>query len=181
MQGGAVGLQLFQHARLLGLALHEEHSHYGRDGNSDKNDAEGAKGPSKVEVRVEEVGNLGAGERNSNSRSAVDAKHDHAVPQRGHVGKHDIDNEHHTKVTNVVERVRRHIRLHVLASGFHDHSNNGKQNHDEEALRTTPDIDDFGNDELAASREDGRKNADDVEKTVLLERGRNEGVQGALD
>lgn len=151
LEVGTVGLDLLEHTSLLGLALHEEHDGGGRGADTEHDDGESTEGPAEVEVGVEQVGDLGTGEDDDDVRGAVDAEHDHTVLEGGHIGDHDVEDEQHTKVTDVVDGVGGDVGFHVLADGLHHDTDARAENHDQEGLRATPDVHDLGDGDLATS------------------------------
>lgn len=168
-------------ARLDSLALHPKHDNHDRNTHSNKDDGESAKRPPEVQVGVEQVGNPGASKGARNSRCAVEAKHDHAVAEGRHIGEEHVNDIHHADVAGPVKSVGADVRLHVLACGLHDETDEDEGEHGDEALDAAPDVDDLGEGETRAAADDGGDDADGGEEAVLAELGRDVGAQGALD
>lgn len=156
---GAVRHFLLYCARLEGIALLPDHDHNDRNTRSHHHDSKGTVTPSPADLVVEKVRNSWPGESAGDCRGAVDTEHDHPVPQRGHIGQHDINDIQDTEMSDPVESVCSEISLYVLAGGFHDHANDKHDEHDHEPFNPTPDIDDLGKWEFRGTTEDGRDDA----------------------
>lgn len=162
----ATGLFLLQDTNLGGLALHDHHVQGNRERHTGNDDGKGAERPAEVEIIVEQVCNFGASEGAGNCGRTVDAEHDHAVFQRGHVGEHDINHIHHANVSGPVKGMRAKVCLDVLAGSFHDHADNDNQQHENEARNPTPDVDNFGKRESRTTTENGRYDANTGKETM---------------
>lgn len=135
---------LLQDTNFGSLSLEDVHGQDHRERDTGNDDSEGTERPSKVEIKVEQVGNPGAGEGAGDRRRAVDAEHDHTVLQSRHVREHDIDDVQHADMTSPIESMGGEVGLNVLADGFHDHADNDNEQHEQETSNSTPDIHDFG-------------------------------------
>lgn len=145
----------------LALAVEEDDDHRRRKHGND--DAKGAKRPAKVGVRVEEVRNLGPAKGRGNGGQLQQAKEQHAVAQRRHVGVDDLDDVLHANVADPVDGVCGGKHLDVDARGLHDHADNDEDNHDGKALGAAPNVNDLGNGEVAHAAEDHGQDVGDAE------------------
>lgn len=180
LQPVAVGLEFLQHASLVRAALHEQLDRGDGKADADGDDGEGAVSPAEVRVGVEEVGDGGAGEGTGDERGAVEAEHDHTVAQGGHVGEHDVDDVQEADVTGPVHGVGGDVRLHVAGDGLHDEGDDVDEQHEEETLDATEDVDNLGEGQREAAAEDGGNDVGAGEEAVLAELGRDVRVERAL-
>lgn len=123
---------------------------------------------------------MGPAKDGTDGRRRVDAKDDHAVPQRRNVGHDDVDNVHEPQVADPEERVGGGVRLDVAARGLHDHAEDDEEEHGEETLDAAPDIDDLGNGRAGHAVHDGGDDGSRREEAVLVEGGDDIGYQVAL-
>lgn len=84
-------------------------------------------------------------------------------------------------MSNPVDGVGGSVRLDVLAGRFHDGADDNQTQHAEEALDTTPDVENLGDEEVAYTACDRSDNADYGGQAVLVKVGRDVWVQVALD
>lgn len=167
-------------ALLNGLAFAEYEDDRHGNAESDQDNQEGTKGPSEVGICVEQLSNPGTSKVGGDERSIDDAEHDDTVPQSGRVGQDDLDNVFDTNVTDPVDGVAGSVCLDVLAESLHDSTDNDEQQHDEEALDTTPNIDNLADEEVTHASDDRCDNAGDAKQAVVLERRRDIGDQVGL-
>jgi len=84
-------------------------------------------------------------------------------------------------LTNPVNRVGRSVCLDVVAGRLHYSSNDNQEQHEKEPLNTTPNIENFSDEEVANTTCDGGDNAHNSGKAMLAKIGRNVGIQIGLD
>lgn len=73
------------------------------------------------------------------------------------------------------------VHFNVDAGSLHDHAYDDEEDHDDETLTATPDINDFGNSKVADATKDGGHDARDAEETVLIEGGCHIWADRSLD
>lgn len=73
------------------------------------------------------------------------------------------------------------VGLYVGAGGFHSHTGDDDEQHEEETLHATKYIDDLGNDERKAATERSCHYASDVQETVCTECRGDEGVERGVN
>jgi hypothetical protein len=61
------------------------------------------------------------------------------------------------------------IHLHTGTRSLHDQPDNDDEEHEQESLHTTPNIDNLGQGELGGTAQNGRNNADNWKETMTLE------------
>ena len=72
----------------------------------------------------------------------------------------------HTDMASPVENMTSHICLHVMASSLHSHTSDDEDQHDEKALNTAKNIDDFGNEKRDTATQCGRHYARNGQQSV---------------
>lgn len=178
---GSIRHALLESPGFDGLALLPEHNHHDRDADSKNQEREGTVSPAEIVVSVEQIGNPGTSKGARDRRGVVETKDDHAVLQSSHVGQHNVNDIHHTEMSNPVQSVGSDIGFNVLASGLHDLAENDDQEHEGITLNAAPDINDLGESELGGATENGRHHAGTGQKAVSLEQGGNIGIECSLD
>lgn len=142
-------------ALLQGLSFTPyEHDSHG-DAKRDQDDNEGPKSPTKVHVGVEEVGDLGASKDSRDGRRVVDPEQQQPVLESRHVSQHDGNDIAHADVTSPVDGVGSSVGLDVLGNGLQYQAEDDEDKHDDEALASSPDIDDLGDREREDAADDG--------------------------
>jgi hypothetical protein len=104
---------------------------------------------------VEEIRNRWTGKGTRDARGAVDTKVDHAITQSRHVGNHDLDHVDHPNVARPVQNVRADVLLDGVAGCLEDHAHDADGDHDDEALDSAPNVDDFGEGKGRDAADDG--------------------------
>lgn len=84
-------------------------------------------------------------------------------------------------MSNPVDGVGGSVRLDVLAGRFHYGADDNQTQHAEEALDTTPDVEDLGDEQIAYTACDRSDDADYGRQSVLVKVGCDVWVQVALD
>ena len=158
-----------------------QHDGNNRDTEPDENNSKRAKRPPEVDIRVEQLRDPGACERRGDGGRPVDTNDQHTVPERRHVGEHDVDDVEKSDVANPINGVGSSVGLDVLAGGLHDAADDVEDEESDEARVAAPNVDDLSDGELAGAAEDGGDDADGGEEAVLAELGGDVGVEVALD
>ena len=161
--------------------VHEHHHAHGRQTASYKDNSKRAKCPSKAGTLIESSSNLWSSKGRDDTRSTVDSEDDHAVLQGGHVGTHDVDHVDDTDVAGPVQDMSRDVGLDVLADGLHDNTHHSQDEHEDEALNTSPDIDDLCGCERNASSQGGGHDVANSKQSMATERRGNVGIQRRVD
>lgn len=145
LQRGAAGrFSSLDDALLLRLDMHVLQKPHGGQAASDENNSEGTKRPAEVGVLVEELSDLGAGKGGCDTGGVGKADEDHAILETGHVGDDDAHHVADANVSDPVQSVSGDVRFNVARDGLHDHANDADDKHDDEALGSAPDVDEFG-------------------------------------
>lgn len=177
----AIGLRCLSDTNLGRFVLLVQHDRRNWNTGSNHDDGESSISPAKVEVVVEQFRDARACKGARNLWCAVDAEHDHSIFKRSHVGHHDVDDVQDPKMSGPVERVCGHISLNILSGGLHNQAYCKYNKHKNEALNTTPDIDDFGKREFGGASKNCRDDADACKKAVPMELRCDIGVEGGLE
>lgn len=177
----ASSLLLLQNTETESLLLSHEEDDNDGDAENNQDNGESTKGPSEVGSGQEELGDVGAGKGGGDQGSGVDAEHDQTVLEGGHIGQHDGDDVEKPNVADPVDGGSRSVHLDAVAGGHENHTDNDEKDHEDEALDTTPDVDDLGNGKLADTTDKGRNDAGRRQKTVLGECRGDIGSERALD
>ena len=156
-------------ARINSLALVPEQDSNNGNAEANKDNSKGTERPAEVNLVVKQLSNLGAGESGRDRWRAVKAVDNDTIPQRRHVGEHNVDNVEETDVADPVERVAGSISVHVLADGLENVAEEVDGEQHDETLDTTPDVDDLGDGETAGGADDGGDDVDRRGEAVLVE------------
>ena len=70
-------------------------------------------------------------------------------------------------MTNPVKHVRSCVHLNINAGGLHNHADDDKEHHEDEALDAAPDVDDLGNGEVGDAADDARNDGGCGEERML--------------
>jgi hypothetical protein len=152
---------------------------------------------------VEVLRNLRTCKDGRDGRCSEDTVHDDTVAERCRVGQDDGDDVQESDVTNLdvplsvwagdiracacrmptdpVDRIRRSVRFDVVARRLHDRSHDDKEQHAEEAFDTAPDVENFGDEQIADTTCDRSDDTDDCCQSMCIEGGGDIRVQVGLN
>lgn len=152
-----------------------------RHAKGGENDGKSAKSPSPSRVVEEVGGDLRPAEDGRDGWRQEDAPQQASVPKRRDIRENDRDDIAEADVSDPVDRVRCSVHFDALASGFEDGPEEDEGEHEEEAFDSAPDVNHFGEEEVAHATADGSDDTDDSCQTMLVESGRDVRVQVRLD
>lgn len=105
----------------------------------------------------------------------LNTKEDDSVSQSRHVGQHDGDDISETQVADPVQCMASSVGGNILAHSLGDKTDDHENDHGDKTFAATPDVDDFGNGQVAYASENGGDNVGCGKEAVLAE-GRSDEV-----
>jgi hypothetical protein len=102
-----------------------------------------------------------------------------SIAQTAGICNEDSDGEIDSAVAELIEDLSSTISRDIVATSHHDESEHSRSNHQCEALRTSPDIEDLSIRKLPESTDQTRDDARSCGEGVCLERARHVGCQCA--